>query len=257
MRPATCEKEEYMNALVWILTSVFIVSLISLIGALTLVVKQKLLFRLLPWLVAFAAGGMLGAAFFDLIPEALEGNASRVPFLLVVAGILLFFVLEKFLYWYHCHKGKCDVHTFQYLNLVGDSIHNFLDGVIIAATFLADYRLGIITSLAVVFHEIPQELGDFGVLVYGGFSARKALFYNFLVSLTSVLGALLGYYFGIGNGLTSTLVAFAAGGFIYIAAADLLPELHKEHALPRAVGQFLTLLLGLGVIWMLTQYLHV
>ena len=166
--------------------------------------------------------------------------------------MLLFFVLEKFLYWYHCHKGKCDVHTFQYLNLFGDGIHNFLDGVIIAATFMTDTGLGVVTTAAVIFHEVPQELGDFGVLIYGGFSPKKALFYNFLSALTAFLGALVAFYFGLSDGHTSFLVALAAGGFIYIAAADLLPELQRQKKDQKAGwGRVVALLSGVVLIALL------
>jgi len=137
--------------------------------------------------------------------------------------------MEKYLYWRHCHKGECEIHTFTYLNLIGDGIHNLIDGLIIGASFFADIRIGVVTTAAIVLHEIPQELGDFAILVYGGFSKLKALFFNFLSALTAVLGTIIGYTFAsqIG-GFSAVLVPIAAGGFIYIASCDLIPELHRQ-----------------------------
>lgn len=263
-----------MSTLAYILVSVIIVSLVSLVGIVALVMKPKLLNNILFMLVSFAAGAMLGAAFLDLLPEALEhveeagGHAGDV-FVFVLGGIVLFFILETFLYWYHCHGGKCERHTalkgshksghqhvkmpFTYLNLVGDGVHNFLDGVIIATSYLVSIPLGIVTSLAVIFHEIPQEIGDFGILVYGGFSRMQALFYNFLSALTAIAGAVLAYYFATTvEHFTEWLVPFAAGGFIYIASVDLLPELHQTTNFRKAALQLGCFLLGIGVIWFAT-----
>ncbi len=254
-----------MAILAYILISVFLVSLISLVGVITLVLKPKLLSSVLFALVSFAAGSMLGVAFLDLLPEAIKHSPDGV-FGAVLTGIVAFFVLETFLYWYHCHSGKCERHSkvrgdhhhvimpFTYLNLVGDGVHNFLDGVIIATSYLVSIPLGIITSLAVIFHEIPQEIGDFGILVYGGFSRMKALAYNFLSALTAVAGAMLAYFFATTvENFAQWLIPFAAGGFIYIAAVDLLPELHQTMRFKKAVLQLLFFLLGIGVIWVITN----
>lgn len=264
-----------MSILGYILVSVIIVSLVSLVGVFTLVLRPKLLSKLLFILVSFAAGAMLGAAFLDLLPEAIEhveeagGNAEGI-FFYVLAGIVIFFVLETFLYWYHCHSGKCERHAnisgrhdgghhhikmpFTYLNLVGDGVHNFLDGVIIATSYLVSIPLGIVTSLAVVFHEIPQEIGDFGILIYGGFTRWQALAYNFLSAITAIAGAVLAYYFATTvENFTQWMVPFAAGGFIYIAAVDLLPELHQTINFRKATLQLFFFLLGIGVIWAVTQ----
>jgi zinc and cadmium transporter len=257
-----------MSLLAYILGSVVIVSLVSFVGVITLIVQPLLLQRILFALVSFAAGAMLGAAFLDLLPEAIEHSPDGV-FGAVLAGIVIFFILETFLYWYHCHSGKCERHSniredrkahshilqpFTYLNLVGDGVHNFLDGIIIATSYLVDIPLGIVTTLAVIFHEIPQEIGDFGVLIYGGFTRGQALFYNFLSALTAVLGAVLAYYFATTiEHFTEWLVPFAAGGFIYIAAVDLLPELHQTQKFKRATLQLVFFLLGIGVIWAVTK----
>ena len=184
-----------METLHWILLSTFLVSLISFIGVFTLSLKEKFLNKILLILVSFAAGALIGGAFFHLLPEALEISFDLNIFVYLVVGIFVFFILERVLHWRHCHKGKCDVHPFTYLNLVGDGVHNFIDGLIIAASFLTNISLGIITTIAVIFHEIPQEIGDFGILVYGGFSRTKALFFNFLSALTAILGALVGFSF--------------------------------------------------------------
>lgn len=238
-----------MHPLISILISVFIVSAISLIGIVTFLFKSKSLDKVFFVLVSFATGSLLGAAFLDLLPEAAGDASSLRIFGSVLFGIMLFFLLEKFLYWYHCHEGECDVHQFTYLNLVGDGIHNFLDGVIIASAFLTSTSVGVITSIAIVLHEIPQELGDFGVLVYGGFSRAKALAYNFVTALTSFLGAILAYFFlNQVKGVTPLMISVAAGGFIYIACTDLIPELNKDRTLRRSIQQFILISLGIGVI---------
>lgn len=238
-----------MYTLIFILLSVSIVSIISLIGIITFLFKSGSLARIFFVLVSFATGSLLGAAFLDLMPEAISNSRALTVFGSVLSGIILFFLMEKFLYWYHCHEGECGVHQFTYLNLVGDGIHNFLDGIIIASAFLTSISAGLITSIAIVLHEIPQELGDFGILVYGGFSKVKALTYNFIIALTAFLGALLAYFFlNQVKGLTPLMLGVAAGGFIYISCTDLIPELNKERSLPRSIQQFVLILLGIGVI---------
>jgi len=173
----------------------------------------------------------------------------------VIAGIITFFFIEKFLYWRHCHDGKCPVHTFAYLNLVGDGIHNFVDGMIIAASFLASISLGLATTIATILHEIPQEIGDFGVLMYAGLKKRRALTYNFMSALTSVAGALITYLFydifDLLHSSATFLLPLAAGGFIYIAATDLMPELHKKRGMKESYAHLTALLLGLTLMWFL------
>jgi len=243
--------------LILILISVFIVSAISLVGAISLFLRHKTLEKFLFLAIAFAAGSLLGAAFLDLLPEAMADGAGAGMLIFTLLGVLAFFVMEKLLYWRHCHDEDCKVHNFTYLSLVGDGVHNFIDGMIIAASFLASVPLGITATLAIIFHEIPQELGDFSILLHGGFSKEKALLYNFLIALTAVLGALAVYFFAphVQN-LSSVLVPFAAGGFIYIAAVDLIPELHKETDLKRSALQLIMLICGIGVIWLATIFVH-
>ncbi len=237
-----------------ILLATFIVSLISLIGIFFIGMKQDTLTKAIKYLVSFAVGGLLGGAFFHLLPESMEtGNPSI--FVYVLSGIMIFFLIEKFLHWRHCHKGHCDAHTFTYLNLIGDGIHNFIDGMIIAASFGADMRLGVVTTLAVAAHEIPQEIGDFGILVYGGFSKAKALLFNLLSGLTAMAGAVIAYFsFNQIVWLKEFLIPFTAGGFLYIALVDLIPELHKEAGKDNIALQFITMIGGLLLMWLLKIY---
>ena len=162
------------------------------------------------FLVAFAAGGLIGGAFLDIIPEAAEYVQDTTQlFLYVVLGYLLFFILEKYLHWRHCHSAECKIHRFTYLNIIGDIVHNFSDGLIIGASFLINIKVGLAATLAIIFHEIPNELGNFTVLVYGGFSKFKALFYNFLSSLFAIAGTIACYYFaGKIDGFSAILYCF-------------------------------------------------
>ncbi|MEM2988064.1 MAG: ZIP family metal transporter [Candidatus Bathyarchaeia archaeon] len=240
-----------MNDLIAILASVTAVSLIAFIGIVFIGLKEDKLKRLTMVLVGFASGTLIGGAFFHLLPESLtpENDATTV-FWCVIVGIISFFTLEKFFYWPHCHEKECPTHTFVYLNLLGDGIHNFIDGMVIAATFMVrgSFELGFATTLAVIFHEVPQEIGDFGVLVYGGLSRKKALTYNFISAVTAILGALATYFLAYLRSIETLLVPFAAGGFIYIAATDLMPELHKKSHAGESVIQLFVILLGIGLM---------
>jgi len=247
--------------LTYILASVVIVSLVSFVGVVTLYLRPKLLEKILFGLVSFAAGALIGAAFLDLLPESMEKLGEKVfPYALL--GVVVFYVIETFFNWYHCHYGhhhhhaKVHVKSFAWLNLFGDAIHNFVDGMIIAAGYIVSVPAGIAITIGVVLHEIPQELGDFGILVYGGVKKGKALFFNFLSALTAVLGALLVYFFSGIADISAYLVPFAAGGFIYIASADLLPELHKERNIPKAFTQLLFFMTGIAMIWVMTVFVH-
>lgn len=241
-----------MNLWFYSLTSVLIVSLLSFIGVLFLAVKKSILQKLLLFLVSFAAGGMLGGAFIHLLPEAIDQLGIGFNFSLsVLGGILAFFILEKFIAWRHCHipTSRQHPHPLALMNLVGDAFHNFIDGVIIAASFMTSFSLGMVTTLAVIFHEIPQEIGDFGVLVYGGFTKGKALFFNFASALTAMLGAILTLILGLRLvGVIPLIIPFTAGGFLYIAGSDLIPELHKETNILKSGVQLLGLLLGIGLM---------
>jgi zinc and cadmium transporter len=240
-----------MATLLVILISVLVVSLISFVGAMTLVLRKKQMENALIFLVSFSAGSCFGGAFFHLFPEAIEKGGENVVGFAVI-GILVFFVMEKFLFWQHCHNPGCHEHTFAYMNLVGDGVHNFIDGMVIAASYLASTQLGVASTIAIVLHEIPQEIGDFAVLIKGGFATTKALLLNFLTALTAVVGALVTFFvLPSFEGQLAPLLAFAAGGFIYIAGTDLVPELHKEVGTKKSIGIFISLVLGVILIWLL------
>lgn len=233
--------------LVCILISTLLVTIISLVGIFTLSLKEKLRNELLFSLVGFSAGSLIGSAFLHILPEVLEKSKSVPVFSYLILGLLLFFFMERYFYWRHCHNGICDVHAFTYLNLIGDGLHNFVDGMVIAASFIVSLQLGAVTTLAVIFHEIPQELGDFGVLVYGGFSRRRALFCNFIVGLTAIIGAIVGYFISdITTGFSNFILPLTAGGFIYIAASDLIPQIHKEIDARRSTLAFISFLAGIA-----------
>lgn len=240
-----------MGELLWILSSTFIVSLVAFVGILTLGLKQKLFEKILLILVALSAGALMGGAFLHLIPEAMKSGNPNV-LLYVLVGFTLFFIIEKAFHWRHCHNGKCDIHSFAYMNLFGESIHNFIDGLIIAAGYVVSIPLGISTTIAVALHEIPQEIGDFGVLIYGGFKKKKALLLNFLVGLTAMLGGIIGFYLtSLIEGAMVFLLALAAGGFIYISASDLIPEIRKETDVSKSLLIFLVFLIGIALMFLL------
>jgi zinc and cadmium transporter len=245
-----------------IVVSTFCVSLFSLIGTFALSMREKTLDKVLLVLIAFSAGTILGAAYFDLLPEALELVDESAVFIYIAAGFVAFFFLERFIYWYHGHPHETDIKEemadraktkgFTYLNLMGDGIHNFLDGMIIAASFLIGFPVGLATTAAVIFHELPQEIGDYGILIYGGFKRKKALLLNFVVALTVILGGISGILFiEVVEALKGFLIALSAGGFIYLASSELIPELHREKSLRKSVLQFIIFILGLAVIWSL------
>ncbi len=240
-----------MSTLNYIIIASLLISSGSLIGILFLALRKKITEKIILYLISLSAGTLMGGAFIHLIPEASEQLPTSVLFPLVLASFILFFFIEKVLHWRHCHKKICKIHTFGYISLIGDSVHNLIDGLIIAATFLIDIKLGMATTLAIAFHEIPQEIGDFGVLLYSGFKKSKALILNFLVSLTIVIGAVVGYFlsFRLGN-LTIYLLPIAAGGFLYISASDLIPEIRKEQNLKESLLSFVCFLIGIAIMYL-------
>jgi zinc and cadmium transporter len=226
-----------------------------LVGVFTLTLKPGYLQKMILYLVSFAVGALLGDAVIHLIPEAYEklgNNLSTALFILL--GLFIFFALEKFIRWRHCHDGQCDEHLkpVVYMNLMGDAVHNLIDGMVIAASFSISLHMGLATTIAVVLHEIPQEIGDFGILVHGGLSAKKALFFNFLSGIASILGALIILYLGQSfENLKLLLVPITAGGFIYMAGSDLIPELHHEDRPLKSLLQMLFIALGVLVMALL------
>jgi zinc and cadmium transporter len=236
--------------LAYIFLATFIVSLISFVGVVTLSLKDKILNKILLILIGLSAGALMGGAFLHLLPEAVEKSTGLDVYLFVLVGFILFFLIEKVLHWRHCHKGECDVHTFHYMNLVGDSIHNFIDGLIMAASFVVSIPLGITTTIAIATHEIPQEIGDFGVLLYGGFSKKRAIMLNFVVALTAVLGGIVGYFVSKSiENIVVFILPFAAGGFIYIAATDLVPEIRKELDMKKYMVTLFVFICGILIMW--------
>ncbi len=236
--------------LVQVLIASLIGSVVALVGGVILLYKERWIKKISLYLVSFAAGALLGAAFFDLLPEAMEKGGGNGIFIAILAGILAFFLVEKMFKWHHCHDEKCDARTLSSVVIFGDAIHNFLDGIAIAAAFLASVPVGIATTIAVFFHEVPQEIGDFGVLLHNGYTRKKIFLYNFFGALATPAGALMGYFL-----LTyispwlGTILAFTAGAFIYISASDLIPEVrHKEKG--NEFGHVFTIILGIAVVFL-------
>lgn len=253
---------------IYAIISVLAVSLISLIGLLTFPLKVKKLKSLLLYLVSFSAGGLFADAFIHLIPEAaeaaekagssLELKVSIVP-IYILSGIIASFILEKLIQWRHCHIPTSEEHPhpFAYMNLLGDGAHNLIDGIVVAGSYIASIPVGLATTLAVLFHEIPQEIGDYGVLLHGGFSKNKALLFNFLTALTAILGALLALALSTyvnNENFTVFILSFAAGEFIYIAGSDLVPELHKETKPTKSLLQLIALILGVLILLCLALF---
>ncbi len=243
----------HSDTLFIILLSSVLVSLPSLAGAKTLAMNEEVFRKIIFMLVSLSTGVLMGASLLHLIPEAIEKMEVRSVMLITLLGFSSFFLLERVMRWRHCHEDECDVHPVTYLALVGDSIHNFIDGVIIAGSYLIDFNVGLVTTAAVLLHEVPQELGDFAVLVHGGFSRNRAIFFNFATALTSVLGAVLGYFLLVSENFVVYILPFAAGNFMYIASSDLIPELHKETELMRSATSFGIFLLGLGLMMLFSS----
>lgn len=261
-----------MTLLAWILVFSLLGGVLSVLAAATLLaVPPALRDRAMPHMVSFATGALLGAAFLGLLPEALEGaghdNLHAVTGA-VLGGLLLFFVLEKLVLWRHCHEDQCEGHGHDAhaggrrrstgaLIIVGDGLHNFVDGVLIGAAFMTDVSLGIVTALAVAAHEIPQEVGDFVILIHSGYSRARAFVLNVLSSLTTVVGALLAYL-GLSPDSVALpyVIAVAVASFIYIAVGDLIPGLHRRTDLPGGIKQVVLIAAGVAVIALAAESLH-
>lgn len=247
-----------MSTLFYIVISTSSISLIAFIGVLVLFLKEELLDRVLLVLVAFSAGALIGGAFLHLIPEAIEEVAPDQTlnvFLYLIFGFCTFFVLENFINWHHHHaKDHPEIMPFSYLILISDAIHNFIDGLIIAGSFVIGFPLGVVTALTVALHEIPQEIGDFGILIYGGFKKTRALLLNFLSAITVVFGGIFGFFLSERMGeATIFLLPFAAGNFIYIASADLIPEIRHEKNLKKSAIYFFVFLLGIALMLLIKK----
>jgi len=253
------ENERGAKMLIWILISTFLISTIAFIGALTLFLKEKFLNNILLILVAFSAGALIGGAFLHLLPEAISkagAEKSFSLFLYLLLGFCTSFILEQFIKWHHHHTIKhvaeCKIKPFSYLILIGDGIHNFIDGLVIATSFIINFSIGIVTTIAIALHEIPQELGDYGVLVYGGFKKRKALMLNYLSAISVIFGGIAGYLLSnlIGPAIIF-LLPFTAGNFIYIASADLIPEIKHKASIRKSLVHFFAFLAGICFMLMI------
>ncbi len=243
-----------MHSSVYAISSVIVVSLISFVGIFTISLHTRWGDRLLRLLVSFAAGALLGDVFIHLLPEIAEKGQLDLQISIIILGsIILFFIAERFLHWHHHHDEseatKVQYHPVVFLNLFGDGLHNLIDGLIIGGSYMVDVKLGLATTLAVILHEIPQEFGDFAILIYGGLSKRKALFYNFLSALTALAGVLIALTFKTSDNFANVLVALGIGSFTYIAVADLIPEIQKSKS--AIWPQIFAMLLGIGIMFAL------
>lgn len=260
---------------------IFGISLLSLLGVFMISLKEKTLDRILFILIAFATGTILATALFDLIPEAIHhleelneenyGIPENVVFFYIIAGFVAFFIIERFIYWFHGHAHEYEnkmvchdnvlmgdnqqvqkddrIKQFALLNLFGDGLHNFLDGIVIIVAFLNGIPTGVIITLAVIFHEFPQEIGDFGILVYGGFSKNKALLFNFLSAIIAIFGGIFGLILSnVIDTFNLFILAFAGGGFLYLASTELLPELLRQKNLRKSIIQALIFICGIILI---------
>jgi zinc and cadmium transporter len=240
-----------MELLLWIIVATLLGSIGAVVGASFVLLGSKGKSRtFISSLVSYATGTLLGAAFLGMIPKALALSSALPVSATILCGILLFFLLEKSVIWRHCHDDNCEIHTRAgTLIIFGDAFHNFVDGVVIAAAFMTDRSFGVATTLAIFAHEIPQEMGDFAILLESGYTRQKAFFYNLLSQAASLLGAVIAYF-----SLKTTQVAvpyvlaISAASFIYVALADLIPGLHRNSNVRAGITQFVLILLGIGTI---------
>ena len=259
-----------MPLIAWIILFCLVGGVLSVLAAaLFLVLSEDLRNRLLPYLVSFATGALLGAAFMGLLPHALAAAGNTDTHIIpttVMFGLLVFFLLEKMVLWRHCHADHCEVHapdrhdrrhSVGTMILIGDGLHNFLDGILIAGAFLTDIHLGVVTSLAVAAHEIPQEVGDFALLLHSGFKRSRAFLYNILSSLTTVIGGVLAWFtLQDMEAALPYVLAVAASSFIYIAVADLIPTLHERVEAQATLQQIILIAAGVLVIYLTHRTLH-
>ncbi|MBU0458135.1 ZIP family metal transporter [Patescibacteria group bacterium] len=254
-----------MSPISYIFLSILIVSLTSLVGVLFLSFNKKLLKRIMLPLVSFSTGAILGNVFLHFMPEIAhfaehgDGHSSEAYFLILV-GIIVSFAIEKFIHWRHCHDVDCrhNIHPVGTLILIGDAAHNVVDGVLIATAFFVNIDLGIATTIAVLLHEIPQEFSDFAVLIHSGFTKGKALLLNFISALTAFLGAFTVIWLaGSVEGIEAILLPLAAGNFVYIAGADLIPELHKQSKIQNAICQLICMSAGIALMYYLSLNAHI
>ena len=255
------------NIAIYAFGSVIIVSLISLVGVFALGLKQNFLKKITFFLVSLSVGALFGDAIIHLIPEAfskIENNATTS--LAILIGIILFFVLEKFIRWHHSHEHNCEdeecrtkqnnkIHPMGTLILTSDAIHNMIDGIIIGVSYLISIEIGIATTVAIILHEIPQEIGHFAILLHSGYTKTRAILLNFISSLSAIAGTAIVFIFGQTiNSYIPILIAFAAGGFLYVAGSDLMPELHKTSDIKKSLQQFVAIIIGIAIMFALLAF---
>lgn len=268
------QKRTAVNTLSWIILATFAGGILSAVVAGLFAIKAKA--SQVPMLVSYAVGALLGAAFIEVLPHAFEKSESiQATAATVLFGILGFFILEKLVLWRHCHVEECEAHDPQtappqnhghshhdhgrsgLMILVGDTFHNFVDGVLIAAAFMADIQLGIVTAIAIIAHEVPQEVGDFLILLHSGYSKRKAMLLNVIASAAMVIGGVLAYFtLQVAEALVTPLLALAAASMLYVAVADLIPGLHRRPELAATAQQVLLIGLGIATIWLVGAWAH-
>lgn len=256
------------SVLTWIIGVSLLGGIISVVSAGVFALNTRTTW--VPMLISYAIGALLGAVFLEILPHAFEQSANIESMAItILLGILLFFVLEKLVLWRHCHGDECEAHTHVaatphehdhgrsgLMIMVGDTFHNFVDGILIAAAFMVDIKLGLVTALAIIAHEIPQEVGDFLILLHSGYSKRQALFFNLLSSLATVIGGLLAFFaLQTVQGWIPTILGLAAASMIYVAVADLIPGLHKRAQLRETLYQVILIGLGIGSIWLVKSLL--
>lgn len=240
-----------------ILLAITLGSLVSMVGGFWLLLTKSWTQSLALKLTSFAAGVLLGTAFLDLFPEAFEQSPQGEVFIYALFGIIFFFVIERTFVWFHHHHGVHDVKPTVLMVLFGDGVHNFIDGMAIAAAFLTNPGLGIATTMAVAAHEIPQEIADFSILLTQGINRKRALIFNFISALTAIMGGLLTYFFAENlNTLIPLIIAFTAGMFIYIALSDLIPELHHEKTQKNVLPHILTFISGIALVYFFSSILE-
>ncbi|MFW6230433.1 MAG: ZIP family metal transporter [Nanoarchaeota archaeon] len=243
-----------ITALLYIFGSVLLVSLIAVIGILPIHLRKKQSEHLLIFLLSISVGTLLATVFIHFLPEATSHGYTLGVASTVLGGFLAFFLLEKLIHWHHHKKDEESMgHSHAYhlapINLIGDGVHNFIDGLVIAGSYLADINIGIAATVSVIFHELPQEIADYGVLLYSGLSRKKALLLNFLSALTAVLGAIVGVLlYQLMHSFNAFLLPFAAGNFLYIAASNLVPQLHRHCGLKETVLHIIAILIGVGIM---------
>jgi len=244
-----------MEKIIYALISVSIVTILSLLGVVFIFMKENSIQKILKYFVAFSAGAFLGEVVFHLLPQSTEsfnGFPTELGFLILL-GFIAFFIIEKAIHWRHCHNtDEGHIHSIGKMNLIGDLLHNFIDGLIIGASFIVSIPLGITTTTAIILHEIPQEIGNFGILLHSGYSKNKALLLNFLVGLTAILGTIISLIIGSHfQDIIKYLIPITAGGFLYMATVDLIPELKEEAKLNKIALQFSVMIIGIILMYLM------